>query len=68
MESLACELGVSVAAVSMWAKGTRFPGSANLAALADALEIPICRLLCVGDSAGAACIAAGCPECRKLAG
>lgn len=46
LESLANSVGVSVSTVSLWENGLRYPNIENLVALAAALSLPPCRLLC----------------------
>lgn len=47
LKQIAKDLGVSVATVSAWELGRRFPTGCNFEMLADYTGLPPCRLLCV---------------------
>ena len=50
LKRVAGDLGLSIAIVSEWEHGHRFPSIEHLDALAKYVGIPACRLLCKGDT------------------
>ena len=46
LKQIAVELGFSIATVSKWERGERFPNGQNLEMLAEYTEQPPCHLLC----------------------
>jgi len=49
LKALAADLGISIATLSDWERGTRFPSREHLETLSRVLNIPICRLFCPGE-------------------
>lgn len=49
LKALAADLEVSIATLSDWERGTRFPSRENLETLSRVLNIPVCRLFCPGE-------------------
>ena len=47
LKKIAVELGLSIATVSAWELGKRFPSSRSFKMLVDYMEVPPCRLFCV---------------------
>lgn len=50
MKRLAFELKVSVATISEWERGHRFPSAEHLYHLSRLFNLPACRFFCVGKS------------------
>jgi transcriptional regulator with XRE-family HTH domain len=47
LKNIAADLGVSLATVSAWERGARFPAAQHFQALVNYTGIPPCRLFCV---------------------
>ena len=47
LKTVASDLGLSIATVSAWELGQRFPSGANFERLANYTGVPPCRLFCV---------------------
>ena len=47
LKQVAADLGVSLATVSMWESGKRFPTGRHFEMLTDYTDMPPCRLFCV---------------------
>ena len=47
MRKIAKDLGVSIATVSSWESGKRFPTGRHLEKIVDYTGVPPCRLFCV---------------------
>ena len=50
LKQVAAELGVSMAVVSAWERGVRFPAGSHLDSLSDYTGIPVCLLFCCAKS------------------
>jgi transcriptional regulator with XRE-family HTH domain len=58
LKKIAKDLGLSIATISKWESGERFPTGYNLEMLADYTGVPVCQLVCrMADQ----CLPAGCP-------
>jgi transcriptional regulator with XRE-family HTH domain len=58
LKKIAKDLGLSIATISKWELGKRFPTGYNLEMLADYTGVPVCQLFCrMADQ----CLPAGCP-------
>jgi transcriptional regulator with XRE-family HTH domain len=58
LKTIAKDLGLSIATISSWESGKRFPTGYNLEMLADYTGVPTCRLFCrMADK----CVPANCP-------
>jgi len=61
LKKIARDLGLSIATISKWESGERFPTGYNLEMLADYTGLPVCRLFCrMADQ----CLPAGCPRAK----
>jgi transcriptional regulator with XRE-family HTH domain len=47
LKKVAADLGLTVAAISMWESGKRFPTARHFEMLAEYTGLPPCRLFCV---------------------
>lgn len=47
IKKIAGDLGVSIATISMWESGKRFPGGYNLEILLEYTGLPPCKLFCI---------------------
>lgn len=57
LKEIAKDLGLSIATVSAWELGDRFPSGHNFELLVDYMGVPPCRLFCVMADA---CVPAKC--------
>jgi len=61
LKQLASDLGLSIATVSAWERGERFPNERHFDMLANYTGLPPCRLLCM---AADECMPTGCLKMR----
>jgi len=71
LKKIAKDLGLSIATISKWELGERFPTGYNLELLADYTGVPVCQLFCrlAGQCLPAECSLAkpGKPRCAVRA-